>query len=151
MKTKRQSKILEFVKNSNVETQDDLLRLLREDGYNVTQATISRDIKELRLVKSLGSDGKYHYVAATQEYSPDFPSRFFTIFNEAVIDVDNGMNTVCIHCHTGMAQAVCASMDSMHFPGIIGTLAGDDTIFILCSSTEEAVALVKELNRAFGR
>ncbi len=150
MKTKRQLKIVEFVKNKNVETQEDLLNMLRAEGFVVTQATISRDIKELRLVKSLGSDGKYKYVVAEQK-ALDMPSRLLPIFNEAVVSIDSAMNIVCLHCHTGMAQAVCASMDSMHFENVVGTLAGDDTIFVLCRSIDDASILVSELNKLFGR
>ncbi len=150
MKTKRQLKIVEFVKNKSVETQEDLLNMLRAEGFVVTQATISRDIKELRLVKTLGTDGKYRYSVAAQE-NQDVPSRFLSIFNEAVISIENAMNIVCLHCHTGMAQAVCASMDSMHFQSVVGTIAGDDTIFVLCRDIDNAEALVAELNRLFGR
>ena len=150
MKSKRQLKIVELVKNESVETQEDLLSMLRAEGFGVTQATISRDIRELRLVKSLGSDGKYRYVVASQE-TQDMPSRFLAIFNEAVISIDSAMNIVCLHCHTGMAQAVCASMDSMHFESVVGTIAGDDTIFVLCRDISEAEALVAKLNKLFGR
>lgn len=150
MKTKRQQKIVEFVKNKSVETQEDLLSMLSAEGFIVTQATISRDIKELRLVKSLGADGKYRYAVAAQE-TPEMPSRFLSIFNEAVISIDCAMNIVCLHCHTGMAQAVCASMDSMHFESVVGTIAGDDTIFVLCRNINDAEALVSELNKIFGR
>ncbi len=150
MKTKRQLKIVEFVKNKSVETQEDLLNMLRAEGFVVTQATISRDIKELRLVKSLGADGRYKYVVAEQK-TQDMPSRFLSMFNEAVVSIDSAMNIVCLHCHTGMAQAVCASMDSMHFDNVVGTLAGDDTIFVLCRGIDDALALVSELNKFFGR
>ncbi len=150
MKTKRQLKIVELVKNKSIETQEDLLSMLRSEGFAATQATISRDIRELRLVKSLGADGKYRYAAPTQE-NPDMPSKFLTMFNDAVISIDCAMNIVCLHCHTGMAQAVCASMDSMHFENVVGTLAGDDTIFVLCKDIENAEYLVTTLNRHFGR
>ena len=150
MKSKRQLKIVEFVKNTSVETQEDLLNMLRAEGFVVTQATISRDIKELRLVKTLGTDGKYRYAVAANE-KKDIPSRFLSIFNEAVISIDCAMNIVCLHCHTGMAQAVCASIDSVHFDGVVGTIAGDDTIFVLCRNIDSAVLLVAELNKLFGR
>lgn len=141
---------MELVQSKSVETQEDLLALLKNEGFTVTQATISRDIKELRLVKTLGSDGRYRYAATSQEI-PDYTSKFFTLFADSVVKVENGLNTVCIQCHVGMAQAVCASMDTMHFDGVIGTLAGEDTIFVLCRSVENAVALVGELNMLFGR
>lgn len=150
MKTKRQLKIVELVKNKSVETQEDLLSMLRSEGFAVTQATISRDIRELRLVKTLGGDGKYRYAVPVQD-TQDMPSRFLSMFNEAVISIDSAMNVVCLHCHTGMAQAVCASMDSMHFENVVGTLAGDDTIFVLCRDIENAEYLVTKLNRHFGR
>lgn len=148
MKTRRQCKILELVQSREVETQEDLMGLLRESGFNVTQATVSRDIKELRLVKSLDSNGKYRYVSAQQEI-PDISSKFYTLFSESVANVDSGQNIVCIKCYNGMAQAVCAAMDSMHWDGVVGTLAGDDTIFVLCRTESATLSLVNELQKLF--
>ena len=144
MKTGRQRKILELISEHNIETQEELLGLLRAGGFDVTQATVSRDIKELRLVKALDPGGKYRYVSSQPE-KPDISSRFFSLFNDAVSSVDNGQNIVCVKCYSGMAQAVCAAMDSVHLDGVIGTLAGEDTIFILCRSETCAITLTGEL------
>lgn len=144
MKTRRQSRIIELISEYNIETQDELLEMLKQSGFNVTQATVSRDIKELRLVKTSGAGGRYRYVAS-QPDTPDISSKFYTLFSDSVSSVDNGQNIVCIKCHTGMAQAVCASMDAIRLENVVGTLAGDDTIFVLCRSEVNAIELVNEL------
>lgn len=144
MKRKRQGKILELVRDNCIETQDELLELLSADGFSVTQATISRDIKDLHLIKVSGSDGRYRYTVSKSE-NADISSKFYAMFADSVEDVDVGQNIVCIKCFAGMAQAVCASMDSIGFDGVIGTLAGDDTIFVLCRNSELAAALRNDL------
>ena len=146
MKTRRQCKILELIHENSIETQEDLLRLLFESGYNVTQATVSRDIKELRLIKSLGSNGRYRYVSSQPE-APDISSKFYSMFADSVSNVCHGQNIVCIKCFSGMAQAVCASMDSFNFERALGTLAGEDTIFVLCSNETDAIDLEGELKK----
>ena len=148
MKTTRKMKILELIQTYDIETQDDLMTRLKECGHNVTQATISRDIKELRLVKALNADGHYHYISSVQAPS-DVASRLSSFFAEAVYSVDNGQNIVCIKCHSGMAQAVCASLDNMHMSGIVGTLAGEDTIFVLCVDNENAENMVDALKKMY--
>lgn len=150
MKTGRQQKILELISENNIETQEELLRLLRSCNYDVTQATVSRDIKELRLVKALDTGGKYRYVSS-QSDTPDLSSRFKSIFGDSVISVENGQNIVCVKCFTGMAQAVCTAMDSVQLEGVIGTLAGEDTIFVLCRNEGSAAALVGELREHIRR
>ena len=144
MKTKRQSKIIELISEFNIETQDELLDKLKNAGFNVTQATVSRDIKELRLVKTSGAGGKYRYVASQPDI-PDFATKFYTLFADSVASVDYGQNVVCIKCHSGMAQAVCASMDAIRFENVVGTWAGDDTRFVLCRNEQNADELVTEL------
>ncbi len=144
MKRKRQGRILELVRDNAIETQDELLALLSADGYSVTQATISRDIKDLHLIKVSGSDGRYRYTVSKSE-TADISSKFYSMFADSVEDVDVGQNIVCVKCFSGMAQAVCASMDSIGFDGVIGTLAGEDTIFVLCRSDAQAEALRGEL------
>ncbi len=150
MKTGRQRKIVELVNENNIETQEELLKLLRDDGYDVTQATVSRDIKELRLVKALDPGGKYRYVSSQSE-TPDISSRFHSIFADSVVSVENGQNIVCVKCYTGMAQAVCTAMDSVRLDSVIGTLAGEDTIFVLCRSESSAAALVSDLKALLKR
>lgn len=149
MKTRRHAKILELIREYPVDTQEELLRRLREDGFNVTQATVSRDIKELRLLKTPTGDGKYKYSAA-KESTKDFSSKFYSLLADSSVSIQYACNLVVIKCLTGMAQAVCAAMDSMHWEGVVGTLAGDDTIFIACKNETNAEQLVNELKKMVG-
>ena len=144
MKTKRHAKILELIEQYSIDTQEELLRCLKEHGYNITQATVSRDIKELRLVKSLDSDGKYRYVAAKTEHA-GISSKFRTIFADAVLSMDSAQNLIIIKCYSGMANAACAALDSMLWEGVAGTLAGDDTILVVCRTSENAQTLMQDL------
>lgn len=150
MKTRRHAKILELIKEHDIETQDELLRYLRESGFDVTQATVSRDIKELRLVKSLSHTGKYKYSTGSETVN-DMSSKFYTLFADSVLSVESAMNMVVIKCMTGMAQAVCAAMDAMFWQGFLGTLAGEDTIFIVCRSEAAAMATQEEFSKLMNR
>lgn len=141
MKNKRQYKILDIVKMHDVETQEMLQSLLSQYGFNVTQATVSRDIKELNLVKKSGKNGIYRYEISTANSSKQ------NIFIDTVTDIDYAINTVVIKCHNGMAQAACAALDSMNYENIIGTIAGDDTIFILMRTESDAHNLVKTFKK----
>ena len=131
MKRKRHALILELIQQYEITTQDELLAKLRENGFEVTQATVSRDIKELRLVKAMSPSGQYRYMAGAAQ-GDEYLAKFYTIFSGSVISVDYAGNTCVVKCYAGMAQAACAAIDAMHFEGIVGTLAGDDTIFVLC-------------------
>lgn len=146
MKSNRHSKILEIISEYPVETQDELLSKLKTEGYKVTQATISRDIKDLRLVKTLGSDGKYRY-AESQAGSSDIRSNFEQIFMSSVTTMDIAQNIVVIKTLSGMANAVCAALDSTGNSAIVGTIAGDDTIFVACRTSELARSLVAALKQ----
>lgn len=149
MKTRRHAKILELIKEFDIETQDELLRYLREDGFDVTQATVSRDIKELRLVKSLSHTGKYKYSSGT-DGGKDMSSKFFSLFADSVLSVEAAMNLVVIKTMTGMAQAVCASMDAAFTQNFVGTLAGEDTIFVVCRDIEHAQEIQEEFRNYIG-
>lgn len=149
MKKRRHEKILELIGSHSVDTQEELLRLLRQEGFEVTQATVSRDIKELRLVKAQTGSGKYRYTAP-KDGSRDMSSRFFSLFSDNTVSVQSACNMVVIKCLTGMAQAVCAAMDSLHWEGIVGTLAGDDTIFVVMKEPECAERFSAELRRIIG-
>lgn len=142
-KTVRQQKIIEIIEKYEVDTQEALQELLSENGFDVTQATISRDIKELCLVKTLGKNG-YKYTNSIGEHKKE-SDPFTTLFSDGVRYIDHAMNTVVIKCSAGMAQAVCSMLDGMMLSGIVGTLAGDDTIFLLTRSENDAVSLVSEL------
>lgn len=149
MKEKRQAKILELIALYPINTQEELLRLLRNAGFDVTQATVSRDIKELRLLKSLSPDGKYRYVPA-QEEAKASSEKFYSLFADSALTVGFAQNIVCVKCMTGMANAVCAAMDTIRRDEIVGTLAGDDTIFILTRNEATAARLSDELKRMIG-
>jgi len=146
MKSSRHSKILEIINEYPIETQDELLSRLKTEGYKVTQATISRDIKDLRLVKTLGSDGKYRYTEA-QASSSEIRSNFDQLFMSSVVSMDLAQNIVVIKTLSGMANAVCAALDSTGNSAIVGTIAGDDTIFVACRTDEHARSLVSTLKQ----
>lgn len=145
MKNKRQEKILEFVNAENIETQDVLLQKLRDSGFDVTQATVSRDIKQLRLIKVSTGEGGYKY-ALRDEGDPRQAAKFLNIMKETVVSIVPANNLIVIKTFTGMAQAACAAFDSMYASVILGSIAGDDTIFIALESSESASRLAGEIN-----
>lgn len=142
MKIDRHAKILQLIDENAVETQDDLARLLKENGINVTQATVSRDIRELKLVKVMMENGGYKYSAYSSE-GTSLDTRIVTIFREAVTAIDYAGNFVCLHTIVGMANAAAVAIDSTKNHDIIGCVAGDDTIFIMLRSEEKAKQLLK--------
>ncbi len=145
MKANRLQKIIELVENNIVCTQEDLLVLLEREGIKTTQATISRDIKELNLVKTTTEDGNYKYTTAKKSKNHRMEKKYKAVFVESAVSVDYALNTIVIKCHTGMANAACAALDTMDFTGIVGTLAGDDTIFVLMKTEALAQALTMEI------
>ncbi|MDD6674002.1 MAG: arginine repressor [Eubacteriales bacterium] len=144
MKKRRQAKILELISQNPIETQEELQDMLMKYGFEVTQATISRDIKELRLVKDLSNEGRYVYSSGKKSMDV-INHRAGGIFNDTIITIDYAMNTVVIKCFTGMANAVCAAIDSMNLDEILGSIAGDDTIFILCRNEDTARMFTNKL------
>ncbi len=146
MKNGRQKRILEIIRSRNIETQEELMRCLGETGYSVTQATVSRDIKFLRLVKVPDGSGGYKYAETGLKNSAN-TSKFLAMFTENAVSVSRGQNIVCVKCLTGMAQAVCASFDSINRDNIVGTLAGEDTIFVLCKTEKDAETLCEEMQK----
>lgn len=138
MKSIRHKKILEIVRNNTVSTQEELQELLVRNGFTTTQATISRDIRELRLIKTMTPSGGYCY-ALPQEHIPvQFSAGLNSVFLESIKSVDYAGNFVVVKCFSGMANAVCATIDNVKWEGLVGTLAGDDTIFILMRTEETA-------------
>lgn len=131
----RHQRILDIIDTKAVETQEALAALLVADGIDVTQATVSRDIRELRLIKINLGNGRIKYSKPLK--APE-NKRFSAIFGDAVISADYALNTVVLKCHAGMAQAACAALDAVEFPDIVGTLAGDDTIFVLMRTETKA-------------
>ena len=147
MKAKRHAKILELIESYAIDTQEELQNRLQECGFKVTQATVSRDIKELRLVKVQSSDGRYIYAKPTQDRQTGDMEGFRSIFTQSLLHIDYANNIVVIKCRTGMANAVCVSMDQLHWKGVVGTLSGDDTIFVLMRNEEQAAEFVDQLHK----
>ena len=146
MKSQRQAKIMEIITNKNVETQEQLLQELHHAGFRSTQATISRDIKELHIVKELTSFGTYRYTAATEELSGTFSSKLNTIFRECITNFDYARNMVVIRTLPGLASAAASAIDAMNMSVVLGTIAGDDTVFIVMRDDNSASAFVGEIH-----
>ncbi len=146
MKSQRQSKILEIISKQNIETQEQLLLALQKEGFRGTQATISRDIKELRIVKELTSMGTYRYATSSNELAGSFSSRLNTIFRECIVSFDYAQNIVVIHTLPGLASAAGSAVDAMSFGSVLGTLAGDDTVMIVMRDTNAAAAFCAEIS-----
>ena len=146
MKAKRQAKIIDLISRYDITTQEELLKKLQEEGFAVTQATISRDIKELRLVKSLSREGVYRYTTPQRPGSAGGVNfNYSIIIAEALRQVDYAQNIVCAFCYKGLASSACAAFDEMQWNGFVGSLAGDDTFLILMKSEEYARELCEEL------
>lgn len=146
MKNKRHEKILEIIRQHPVDRQETMLEYLKQDGFEVTQATISRDIRQLHLVKVPDGQGGYRYIAQdSAPRSSHTPSRFETIFRESVLRVDYAGNLVLVKCYSGMANAACELFDSMTWEGVVGTLSGDDTFLVLMRTQEAAAEITERL------
>ena len=148
MKQARHRKIMELIADSPIFRQEDLLEKLKENGYDVTQATVSRDIRELRLVKTATGDGGYRYVtSATAGKTAHAPTRFETIFREAALSIDFASNIVLVKCFSGMANAACELFDSITWDNVVGTLSGDDTFIVIVKDLDAAAKLCEELKK----
>ena len=147
MKVERHSKIVELIGKYEIETQEELAEYLNQAGFNVTQATVSRDIRELCLVKAATEEG-YRYVSShSDRYDPKVQERFETIFRESVLQVDYAGHIVMIKCYSGMANAACQVFDSMQWKNVVGSLSGDDTFLVLVRSERDAKNISAELER----
>ncbi len=146
MKFSRQAKILEIIESIPVETQEDLARLLQKEGFNVTQATISRDIRELKLTKLSSENGKQRYVSIASA-DTEFSERLIRVFKDAVIKVDFAQNMIVIKTLNGMGMAVGVAVDNMENSDILGSIAGDDTVFCVARTHGQAVEFMQKLNR----
>jgi transcriptional regulator of arginine metabolism len=145
MRYARQNKILELIKAQEVDTQEKLASLLRAAGYKVTQATVSRDIKELQLIKSISDRGKSCYTPATKA-EPPVSDRFKKILRETIQSIDSAENLIVIKTLSGCANAAGEAIDTSNYPEIIGTLAGDNTILVIVDSKDHVPALLEALN-----
>ena len=145
MKSQRQAKILEIISNKNVETQEQLLAELQDAGFRGTQATISRDIKELRIVKELTSLGTYRYATSSNELNGTFSARLNTIFRECVVSFDYAQNLIVIRTLPGLANAAASAIDAMNMSTVVGSLAGDDTVMIVMRDMNAAATFCGEI------
>ncbi|MCR4563780.1 MAG: arginine repressor [Clostridiales bacterium] len=145
MKKKRHQIILELIENNRITTQDQLQEMLKKQGFDVTQATVSRDIKELMLVKKLNSRGEYSYALPNRDKNDE--TKLKSIFSQSVIGVDYAGNIIVVKCYSGMANAACAAIDSnaQSYKSIVGTIAGDDSFFILCRTEKDALELINTI------
>lgn len=146
MKTKRQTKMLELIKKHNIETQEELSDYLQKEGYQVTQATVSRDIRELKLTKVAMSNGRQKY-AALAEANEDLSEKYTRVFRDAFVSMDMAQNILVIKTVSGMAMAVAAAIDAMHLHEIVGCIAGDDTIMCAVRSVDDTIAVMSRLRK----
>ncbi|EJP6473411.1 arginine repressor [Clostridium sporogenes] len=146
MKVSRHAKILEIINSKDIDTQEELAEELKKLGMNVTQATVSRDIKELKLIKVLGNTGKYKYASInhTESYMSD---KLVNIFVQTVISVENIDNFIIIKTVSGSAPGAGEAMDSFGFDGIAGTIAGDNTLLAIARTTEKAQEITVKLRK----
>ena len=147
MKVERRSFILDLISKNEIETQEEILRHLKQNGYDVTQATVSRDINQLKLVKIQNGKGGYKYSTGISGNIDDDVNRYRSIFSKTVLNIDYANNLVVVKCYVGMANAACAALDTMKHEGVVGTLSGDDTILIVMRTQNEAARLVEELQK----
>ena len=145
MKNSRQSMILEIITQENIETQEQLLARLQERGITSTQATISRDIKQMHLVKEPVGHGVYKYAVSGNRTKLNFAEKLRTIFRESITGVDFAQNIVVLKTMPGLASAACSALDNMNYSMLIGTLAGDDTAFLVMRDTESAAEFCEEI------
>ena len=145
MRYSRQNKILDIINTHEVETQDKLVSLLRKSGYKVTQATISRDIKELQLVKTMSSSGKYKYTVGSNADQP-VSDRFVKIFKETIQTVVASGNIIVVKTLSGCASAAGEAIDTLNFPNVIGTIAGDNTLLLIINDPANVPSLVIKFN-----
>ncbi len=148
MKNLRQQKILELIEEYDIDTQESLLFYLEKCGFNVTQATVSRDIKQLKLVKGMSGRGTYKYILPTVHDDGNSPV-FNSAFSDSVIHVENARNIVVVRTYSGMANAVAACIDTLQLAEIVGSVAGDDTIIIVVRDDNSAAMLSDKFKKMF--
>lgn len=144
-KSQRHAAILDLIQRKVVRTQEELLDHLKDMGFDTTQATVSRDIRDLKIVKAADGSGGYRYSAALSVSDDDYTFKLKTIFTEAVYRVDCAVNIVVLKTYSGMGSAAGAAVDAMQLDGVVGTLAGDDTMFIVARTTEQAIGICNQL------
>lgn len=146
MKTNRQSKIIEIIQKNEVETQDELSALLEKDGFRVTQATVSRDIRELKLTKIPTASGRQKYAVIT-DAPENLSKKYERVLREGFLSMDMAQNILVIKTVSGMASAACAAIDAMKMREIVGSIAGDDTIMCAIRTVDDTYAVMKKIRR----
>ena len=146
MKNDRQSKILEIIEREPIDTQEQLQQRLQDQGITCTQATISRDITQLHLIKEPMGQGKYRYAVSVQRNRLNVADKLRTIFRESIVSVDYAQNIVVIKTMAGLANAAAAALDSMSIPYMVGSLAGDDTAMLVMRDTDSARSFCDEIH-----
>ncbi|MBR6594615.1 MAG: arginine repressor [Clostridia bacterium] len=145
-KAQRHAAILDLIQRKTIRTQEELLDELKALGFDTTQATVSRDIRDLKIIKTTEGSGGYQYAVAAPSGDGDFASKLKTIFSEAVYRVDCACNIVVLKTYAGMGSAAGVAVDSMHLEGVVGTLSGDDTMFIAARTYEDAANICAVLS-----
>ena len=146
MKTSSQSKIIEIIQTNEVETQDELSALLEKEGFRVTQATVSRDIRELKLTKIPTVSGRQKYAVIT-DAPENLSKKYERVLREGFLSMDMAQNILVIKTVSGMASAVCAAIDAMKMREIVGSIAGDDTIMCAIRTVDDTYAVMKKIRR----
>ena len=147
MKYKRHSKILELINAFDIYTQEELAEKLTESGFPTTQATISRDIKELKLLKIPGDGGQYKYASGSHADEEKTDAKFYNILIETVMSICTAKNLIVVKTYSGMAHAAGAAVDAVNFAEVIGSIAGDDTMLLVCSDDGNAESVAQKLNK----
>ena len=150
MKSARHEKIIELISDHDIETQEQLLDELRDYGFNTTQATISRDIKQLRIIKELGPLGTYRYHVSEKPVSHNFSDKLNLIFRQCVLSVDAAQNIIVIKTMPGLASAACSALDALSLTEVVGTLAGDDTCLVVLKNEAAAQNISREIKEQTG-
>ena len=145
MKNERQNMILEIISQENIETQEQLLNRLQERGITSTQATISRDIKQMHLIKEPVGQGVYKYAVSGNRTKLNFAEKLRTIFRESITSIEYAQNIVVLKTMPGLASAACSALDNMDISYMVGSLAGDDTAFLVMRDTESAEIFCEEI------
>lgn len=146
MKISRQSKIIELISKHDIETQEELAERLMQDGYNVTQATVSRDIRELKLTKVAMDGGRQKYIVL-QKAEPGMSEKYTRVLRDGFVSMDMAQNILVIKTVSGMAMAVAAALDVLQMNSIVGCIAGDDTIMCAIRTVDDTVGVMEKLNR----
>ena len=147
MKNARQDEIVKIIQSMEIETQDQLLEVLRSRGFSTTQATISRDIKDLRMVKELTASGGYRYAMSDRKSSSASDTRLRNIFKEGVVSAEVAQNLVVVRTMPGLASAACSALDGMDIEGMVGSLAGDDTGILIMRDNASAQQFAGEIHK----